>query len=501
MYNALYGPAWDFDSFNSALSFNLVLHPDYQWDVPLGALPKLGAMALYWAAWHLGDGFHLLTGLTLLLVAAVGALMVVWCRQLGGAWPVLLTGLAMNTHGWTLAIMADNPAWGLPLLLLGLYAHFALGWWRRAALLVLLSCLFRPGGEVVLLVLGLLVARRQGLRAVWWHGLLLVLALLHATQTWRLIYPDAAAYWVDVGFYFDRSYEKYQAYLANHRVTVSLVLAALVEYTQSAVKEMGSKYSLLFVPGALMGGWWLWRRGPGAAAAPLWIVTSTYPLLVSAGWYGDFSVMRIGLAYKQFPWAWAVVWLAAFAPWGYVWGWLSRKGAGRRTALALGLGVLLGVTGLVALAGWHNRAHSYWELDEAGAGAAQTLRLGEAETILAREWPAPGRFSAQLDYRVGSFFLQTFGPRVHRAWMNSPTGPPLGVPAFGDYDVILAALPSAPLWEAPGYDRWILDHPRGRFGLWMRQGRGRKLPVDSPQVLNGNRSATGAVAGIESVMN
>lgn len=185
------GEGWDGDTLISASQLVRLLNPRI-FDVgDLGAYPKVLSMLLFGTVYLATGSIRILTPIAMLLTATMVATICVWVARSGGAWLFAVAALTLNAHWLELVASADNPAFSIPLAVMGVYL-FTTGRHRLAGVICLMaSSLFRPGAEVLLVILaGAELVRGRMTRPLATATVLVGLVMVaHTAFGPRLAYP------------------------------------------------------------------------------------------------------------------------------------------------------------------------------------------------------------------------------------------------------------------------------------------------------------------------
>ncbi|HXE97698.1 MAG TPA: hypothetical protein VN642_14925, partial [Dongiaceae bacterium] len=167
------GFGWDGDSFVSAAQFVKFMNNrlDYPYDV-LGTHPKILTILVFGIFYQLSHSFVYLTFLAITINSIMVAVICKWVKETGGLWIIALIGLVIN-YDWSLIVVnCDNPAFSVPFIIFGLYSYYGKNHKITGAILLLVSSLFRPGSEIILLLIMLLEAKSSNFRPITWLSLI-----------------------------------------------------------------------------------------------------------------------------------------------------------------------------------------------------------------------------------------------------------------------------------------------------------------------------------------
>src|SRR6185369_10816333 len=130
----------------------------------LGTHPKILTILVFGIFYQLSHSFVYLTFLAITINSIMVAVICKWVKETGGLWIIALIGLVIN-YDWSLIVVnCDNPAFSVPFIIFGLYSYYGKNHKITGAILLLVSSLFRPGSEIILLLIMLLEAKSSNFR-------------------------------------------------------------------------------------------------------------------------------------------------------------------------------------------------------------------------------------------------------------------------------------------------------------------------------------------------
>ena len=114
-----------------------------------------------------------------------------WVNDYDGLWWVAFAGILSNLP-WALSVIdCDNPAFSMPPLMIGLYYYFHKDKKIIGSFLLLASSLFRPGAEIILLLLLMLEIYRNfyRIKIILVLGFTTLIGFIHSLYGTYLAYP------------------------------------------------------------------------------------------------------------------------------------------------------------------------------------------------------------------------------------------------------------------------------------------------------------------------
>ena len=187
------GFGWDGDSVANGAQFVRLLNPGLHECTNLATHPKLFMILLFGLTYLLSGHFYLTTAAAIVLNALMWGFLCQWVHERRGLWPLTLLILVASKWWHPAVINADNPAFSVPLLLMGLCFYFGKGRKRAGVLMLAFSSMFRSGAELVLLpIVGWELWR--GNREVWPHVAALAFLLPLTWFSYLLGFPDKESF-------------------------------------------------------------------------------------------------------------------------------------------------------------------------------------------------------------------------------------------------------------------------------------------------------------------
>lgn len=244
VYLIFRGFGWDGDSLISASQFIKIINRDlYYATVDGGAHPKFFTIILNGTIFQITGGFYLLTFISIFLNALMVSTLITWVNKEKGIWLIALFGLLINIPWTKIVINCDNPAFSVPFIVFGLYFilkdEFVPG-----SIFLIISNLFRSGSEFILILLIVREIFRRNPKNSLILGIALIVSLIHSYWGYLLVYPSHEIFWNNTW---------------NIRVSPQTIseyqysINAVVPYLQSVIKQLLTKYSIIFIIPAIIG--------------------------------------------------------------------------------------------------------------------------------------------------------------------------------------------------------------------------------------------------------
>jgi hypothetical protein len=185
------GFGWDADSFVSAAQFVKLVNYKLYGTYDFGTHPKLLSIVVFGIIYQLFHSFVPLTFVSIAINSIMVAVICKWVKDTGGVWLIALIGLIVN-YDWSLIVInCDNPAFSVPFIIFGLYTYYHNKNRSYGIALLLISSLFRPGAEIILIAMILIEWKLRNTTPRIWLPLLLVtlICLSHTLFGIYLAYP------------------------------------------------------------------------------------------------------------------------------------------------------------------------------------------------------------------------------------------------------------------------------------------------------------------------
>lgn len=182
------GFGWDGDSIISACQFVRILNPGiFAAKLPI-AQPKLMSICTFGIFYQIFGNLYALTFLSIILNSLMAALICKWVSDSGGLWFVTMLGLVTYIGWLDLVVSCDNPALSIPFVFYGLYFYFHKKRKITGSLLLFMASLFRPGPEIILLLIMFVELRGNNRNAMMYLLLfsLFSAGLLHTLFGYKL---------------------------------------------------------------------------------------------------------------------------------------------------------------------------------------------------------------------------------------------------------------------------------------------------------------------------
>jgi hypothetical protein len=455
------GWGWDGDSVISATQFVRLLNPSIYGIDDGGTHPKLLCIVLFGVTYQLAGSFVPLTLLSVLLNASAVALVCKWIQETQGNWLLALAGFAINIPWHSMVASCDNPAFSVPFLFAGLYFYchgprIALG-----AVLLLISSLFRPGAELVLLVLLAVnvLKREYTTRRLLVQIGCLAAAVAHSVYGFYLAYPSADQFRRLCVTYFPGAAEQVPVYKHS--------LAVVVPYVQNVVSliQYNYCYSIFLLPAAA--GVYRVLREKTSFRLFLLVPVSTFVLL--AGAFAEGTIINMQ-PQKVMEYGWLMIAMASFFRWdGQTRVVASRVNERMRTAVATMLVVLTAAI-VIGLRIQYPFCYLY-EVNPDGSGGLKWRELKDTGRLL-RSRAAGEKYRALISRLDRPFFTLDAGLRARS--LDCFDGIALSTQSVQNYDVILtpntASNLTALINSSGAFEGFPADVSRC---LFVRKGFGR----------------------------
>ena len=241
------GFGWDGDSLISATQFVKLVNPSIYGLYDGGSQPKLLTIVVFGAVYQLTHNFEYLTLLAIFLNAFMVAALCCWVRALNGACWIAFLGFSVNIDWYQIVINCDNPAFSIPFAFIGLYLYFHLHRESAGVILLLVSSLFRPGAEIILLFILFLrlIKRDKGKKETLVVILALIIGVLHSVYGYLLAYPTKEAFLSACVTYFPEAASQIAKF--RHSPLV------LFPYLKTVIWQASKPNIMLFLPFAVVG--------------------------------------------------------------------------------------------------------------------------------------------------------------------------------------------------------------------------------------------------------
>lgn len=241
------GFGWDGDSLISAVQFVKLVNPSIYGLYDGGAQPKLLSIVVFGAVYQLTHNFEYLTFLAIFLNAFMVAGLCCWVRALNGAWWIAFLGFSVNIDWYQIVINCDNPAFSIPFAFIGLYLYFHLHREIAGVISLLVSSLFRPGAEIILLFILFLrlIKKDKTNKETLMVIFALIIGVLHSLYGYLLAYPTKEAFLSACVTYFPEA----SSQIAKFRHSPLVLLLYLKTIILQATKPNIIPFLLFSVPG------------------------------------------------------------------------------------------------------------------------------------------------------------------------------------------------------------------------------------------------------------
>lgn len=250
VYLIFRGFGWDGDSFISASQYVKVINRDLYGVIDGGAHPKFLTVIFFGFIYQITDGFFLLTFISIMLNALMIGTLIKWVDREKGIWLIALIGLLINIPWTKIVINCDNPAFSIPFIVFGLYFiskdEFILG-----AIFLVISNLFRSGSEFILALIIVREIFRGNPKNTLILGIALIVSLIHSYWGYLLVYPSHEIFWNNT-WIIRVSPETLSEYQYS--------IKSVIPYMKSVIKQLLTKYSILFIIPAIWGTLIIFRR-------------------------------------------------------------------------------------------------------------------------------------------------------------------------------------------------------------------------------------------------
>jgi hypothetical protein len=234
------GFGWDGDSFISAMQFVKLLNNNIFSLNDGGTHPKLLSIIIFGLFYQIFGNFKLLTILSILINCIMVASICKWSNAYYRLWWICLIGYLVNIEWLLIVINCDNTAFSIPFIILGLYQYYHNKNKPLGASLLLISNLFRPGSEFVLLgvvTLELLYGNKS-LNTYLWLFISTLMALIHSKFGIYLAYLTENQFIYQCLFYPNMN-----ADIAIYKNSVK----AIIPFLNTVYEHVTGKYNILFL--------------------------------------------------------------------------------------------------------------------------------------------------------------------------------------------------------------------------------------------------------------
>ncbi len=211
------------------------------------------SIALFGSVYQLTHNFQYLTLLAILLNAFMVATLSLGERTGGASWIAFL-GFSINIDWDQIVVNCDNPAFSIPFAFIGLYLYFHLHREIAGVVNLLVSSLFRPGAEIILVfILFLRFIRKEKADKVTLIAFLaIVMGALHALYGYLLAYPTKEAFLSACVTYFPQASSQIATFQHSPRV--------IRPYLETAISQAAKPTTLVLLLFAVKGIFEIFRK-------------------------------------------------------------------------------------------------------------------------------------------------------------------------------------------------------------------------------------------------
>lgn len=188
------GFGWDGDTLISGTQFIKLLNPALRGLQDGGTQPKILMMVLVGILSQVDHNFILLTFLCIILNSVMVGVLCNWTKKEGGNWWIVLLAICLNLNYLLLIINCDNPAFSIPFIFFGLYFYFNLKEKLKGILFLVISSFFRPGAELIIIILFLKELYYKNNKYIIQNLLAISVCFIHSYYGWFLSYPNKEVY-------------------------------------------------------------------------------------------------------------------------------------------------------------------------------------------------------------------------------------------------------------------------------------------------------------------
>jgi hypothetical protein len=243
VYVLFRGFGWDGDSFISAAQYQTLIGSDLYGIFEGGAHPKILSVLLFGVVYKLSGGFYFLTILSIALNTLMIATIISWIYREDGLWLIALFGLLINIPWTKIVVNCDNPAFSIPFIIFGLF-FYSKKRYIFAAFLLTISNLFRSGAEFIIFILLLHQLFNKNPKNIIIFGSALAVSAINTYWGYLLIYPTKELFW-ELTWKSLRSPE----FIAEYQYSLN----AFILYIKSIIKQIFTKYNILFIIPCIIG--------------------------------------------------------------------------------------------------------------------------------------------------------------------------------------------------------------------------------------------------------
>ncbi len=243
IYVLFRGFGWDGDSIISAAQYQTLIGSDLYGIFEGGAHPKILSILLFGIVYQLSGGFYFLTILSIALNTLMIATIISWIYREDGLWLIALFGLLINIPWTKIVVNCDNPAFSIPFIIFGLFSYSK----KRyifAALFLTISNLFRSGAEFIIFILLLNQIFNKNPKNIIIFGSAFVVSAINTYWGYLLIYPTKELFW-ELTWKPLRTPE----FIAEYQYSLN----AFILYIKSIIKQIFTKYNILFIIPCIIG--------------------------------------------------------------------------------------------------------------------------------------------------------------------------------------------------------------------------------------------------------
>lgn len=388
-----HGFGYDGDSLVNGAQFVKLINPAIYGTYDGGTQPKILTMALVGTIYEITGNLYLLTFLSIIINSFMFAILCKWIYELNGSWVFALIGFIINYRWLFTAINSDNPAFSVPFIFIGLYYCFHKHKIYLGAVLLMISSLFRPGTETIILIL---IAWQlfNGDRRIWFLVGLFACCLMHTVWGYRLGYANEAGYLAQCLFLSEDLITEAAVY--KHSVF------ALYPYIKAVIKLLSEPISTFFIFPAILGCWEIFKNKLSIRFVLLGPL-STLIVLAAAFVYGSIGGSRPD---KVLEYSLIVPMLAGFYPFDSAI-LLFHNIRFRRMALASLFIILIALSAFFG-----NHLSHYSQVRTDGSGDIGWTQLKDVGRIVKEALPGKTDINAIIDQGDVVFFTLEIGLRA-----------------------------------------------------------------------------------------
>ena len=250
VYVVFRGFGWDGDSFISASQFQKLIGSDLYGLLDGATHPKILSIILFGIVYQFTGGFYILTCISILLNALMISVIANWINNEKGVWIIAIFGLLINIPWTKIVVNCDNPAFSMPFIIFGLY-YISCNKYKTGALYLMISSLFRSGSEFIILIIIIIQIFDNNLKNVVVLLFAFVLSSIHSYWGYLIVYPSRDFFWEITWKYLTTSEN-----IADYKHSLN----AFIPYILSVLKQLFTKYSILFIIPFIIGLARLYRK-------------------------------------------------------------------------------------------------------------------------------------------------------------------------------------------------------------------------------------------------